>query len=355
MFKRFSLLFVFTLILCSLSTAFAAPVANTITKPKAASTFKSPNGGYRTELVKGREDILHTNTAVRYSVGKLLVDIDSYTLPTSLTGLTNNYSAQQIKDYQQFILQIQDYPNFQFSQTTKVGANKTPNNSEGTDFTLNYSGKADCIRPLVLGSAYQQKEDRLLVVTVSAPQSEKVQATALLKNIKDKLRVNKPTFVEDNTLVTSHLGYQINLPAGWHASTLRANNVIIARSMSSVHTDEAMIRSFKTEQYKSFANATNTNINKEEKDFVTKVTKYTPNITIIRHEPVTINGLNGSIMETTNSVDLKKIFVINAYFFCKDNIGYQLRFSTDDTINYEMKLKSFKNAVRSFKEVVIEK
>ena len=73
MFKRFSLLFVFTLILCSLSTAFAAPVANTITKPKAASTFKSPNGGYRTELVKGREDILHTNTAVRYSVGKLLV------------------------------------------------------------------------------------------------------------------------------------------------------------------------------------------------------------------------------------------------------------------------------------------
>ena len=60
-------------------------------------------------------------------------------------------------------------------------------------------------------------------------------------------------------------------------------------------------------------------------------------------------------METTNSVDLKKIFVINAYFFGKDNIGYQLRFSTDDTINYEMKLKSFKNAVRSFKEVVIEK
>ena len=128
-----------------------------------------------------------------------------------------------------------------------------------------------------------------------------------------------------------------------------SENVIMAKSLSTVHNDDALIRAFKTNQYADLANADAKSLPAIEKAFVDKITQYTTNVTVIKHKPVTVDGLNGSIIESTDNIDLKKVFVVNAYLFDKKGMGYQMRFNTDDTINYDLKLKAFENAILSFK------
>lgn len=61
-----------------------------------------------------------------------------------------------------------------------------------------------------------------------------------------------------------------------------------------------------------------------------------------------MGSLNGSMSECTDSGDLKKVFVVNTYLMNARGNGYMIRYQTDDTINYDLKLKAFKQSVESF-------
>ena len=67
-----------------------------------------------------------------------------------------------------------------------------------------------------------------------------------------------------------------------------------------------------------------------------------PNITILHHEPIIVGDLRGSLSQSTDNEDLKKVFLLNAYLLNPQGEGYVIHFQTDDTINYDLKLSAFK-------------
>jgi hypothetical protein len=207
----------------------------------------------------------------------------------------------------------------------------------------------DMSHDFITGKAYQLRKDKLLILRVSSPKNEGQIATGLLRSLTGSLKLSKPKYPEDNQISVAVSGYKLSMPFGWHPYTMKVNNILMLKSLSSVHNDEGMLRSFKTNAYADFANAGPGNINAAAEAFVKQITKYTPNITVTKHEAFVADGTNGCIIQTTDSEDLKKIFVVNGYLFSKDGYGYQLRFSTDDTINYDIKVQSFVKAIKSFK------
>ena len=98
----------------------------------------------------------------------------------------------------------------------------------------------------------------------------------------------------------------MEIPSGWRIYTLRADNVLFGRSLSSVHTDSMMIRRLSDDSFKELGSATKATINEAEKNFIEKITSYTPNITILHHEPIIVGDLRGSLSQSTDNEDLKK-------------------------------------------------
>jgi len=333
------------------------------------AAFQPESGGYSLELPANRTEIYRTTKGIRYMVGTQLVNADIYSLPNFLSVPMKNYSAQQIADFEKFISDIEDFPGFTLEksaldqETTTLSKKLTESKKDLSKFTpklvLNENYYAFTLKPpanstvarnFIIGKAYQLKNDKLFVIRVSAPLKDKLTAQQTLSNLTNNLKVSKPKYSEDNVIAAQQMNYEITLPSGWHAFTLLADNIIMAKSLSSVHHDEVMIRSFKTQEYSNFANANEQDLPAEAAAFVEKITKFTPNVSVTKQEPITINGINGVIIESTDNVNLKKIFVVNAYFFAKDGSAYQIMFNTDDTINYDLKISAFKNAVNSFKK-----
>ena len=140
----------------------------------------------------------------------------------------------------------------------------------------------------------------------------------------------------------------MEIPSGCRIYTLRADNVLFGRSLSSVHTDSMMIRRLSDDSFKELGSATKATINEAEKNFIEKITSYTPNITILHHEPIIVGDLRGSLSQSTDNEDVKKVFLLTAYRLTPPGEGYVIHFQTDDTINYDLKLSAFKRAVQSF-------
>ena len=358
------------------------------------TSFKPSSGGYTLTIPAQSKEIFRTTTGIRFISGNnLLVSADIYSMPNFISVPMKNYSQQQAQDFEKFLLKMQDYPNLVFvkdkilpqNQTNmkqKVGSSalqqwkrahsntpletvdeklkdKAENNSIKTpvlklnetecDFTLKPSKEMDMTHDFITGKAYQLRKDKLLILRVSSPKNEGQIATGLLRSLTGSLKLSKPKYPEDNQISVAVSGYKLSMPFGWHPYTMKVNNILLLKSLSSVHNDEGMLRSFKTNAYADFANAGLGNINAAAEAFVKQITKYTPNITVTKHEAFVADGTNGCIIQTTDSEDLKKIFVVNGYLFSKDGYGYQLRFSTDDTINYDIKVQSFVKAIKSFK------
>ena len=331
------------------------------------AVFQPASGGYSLALPADRTEIYRTTKGIRYVLGTQLINADVYSLPNFLAVPMKNYSAQQIADFEKFIADIEDFPGFTLEQSAldkttgknKLGSDKTETaqftpklilNENYYAFTLKSPSNATIARDFITGKAYQLKNDKLVVIRVSAPIKDKISAQQTLDNLTHNLKISTSKYSEDNVIIAKQMNYEITLPSGWHAFTLQADNIIMAKSLSSVHNDEVLIRSFKTQEYLNFANATTDDLPTEAKSFVEKITKFTPNVTVVKQEPIVINGINGVIIESTDNVNLKQIFVVNAYFFAKDNSAYQIMFTTDDTINYDLKISAFKNAVKSFKK-----
>ena len=312
------------------------------------TTFQPESGGYRVEIPTTITEIYRTTQGVRYVEGTQLVNMDIYPLPNFIANPIKNYSEQQANDFKKFLADIEDYPGFTLDKSALDEKNMLSKDEQGYSFTLNPPANSKIARNFIIGKAYQLSDELLLVIRISAPEKDKILAKSTLENLADNLKLSKPKYIEDNIIKAKQLDYEITLPNRWHAFTLLADNIIMAKSLSSVHNDKAMIRSFRTKEFTAMANADAKSLPAEEKAFVEKITKFTPNVNILRHEAVVANGINGAIIESTEVIDLKKTFIVNAYFFTKDECAYQIIFDTDDTINSELKIKAFKNAIMTF-------
>ncbi len=339
----------------------------------APQRYTPKSGGFTMTIPPGSTELYHTTTGVRFKAGEdFLISADLYTLPSFISVPMKQYSGEQKRELSKFLKKIQDDQDNTIvgmddkatGQTTDKAAllrDKLHGKKNNPSAQLEKEMQAGCYdfrsvpkdpektrRPFIIGRAYQTQKNNLCVVTVRTTQANEEAGKEALKAITKDLDLKKIHYTDENILTVPNLGFQMEIPSGWRIYTLRADNVLFGRSLSSVHTDSMMIRRLSDDSFKELGSATKATINEAEKNFIEKITSYTPNITILHHEPIIVGDLRGSLSQSTDNEDLKKVFLLNAYLLNPQGEGYVIHFQTDDTINYDLKLSAFKRAVQSF-------
>lgn len=364
--KRIAALFTAAFTVLGLSIQHPAMAA-------APQRYTPKSGGFTMTIPPGSTELYHTTTGVRFKVGEdFLISADLYTLPSFISVPMKQYSGEQKRELSKFLKKIQDDQDNTIvgmddkatGQTTDKAAllrDKLHGKKNNPSAQLEKEMQAGCYdfrsvpkdpektrRPFIIGRAYQTQKNNLCVVTVRTTQANEEAGKEALKAITKDLDLKKIHYTDENILTDPNLGFQMEIPSGWRIYTLRADNVLFGRSLSSVHTDSVMIRRLSDDSFKELGSATKATINEAEKNFIEKITSYTPNITILHHEPIIVGDLRGSLSQSTDNEDLKKVFLLNAYLLNPQGEGYVIHFQTDDTINYDLKLSAFKRAVQSF-------
>lgn len=364
--KRIAALFTAAFTVLGLSIQHPAMAA-------APQRYTPKSGGFTMTIPPGSTELYHTTTGVRFKVGEdFLISADLYTLPNFISVPMKQYSGEQKRELSKFLKKIQDDQDNTIvgmddkatGQTTDKAAllrDKLHGKKNNPSAQLEKEMQAGCYdfrsvpkdpektrRPFIIGRAYQTQKNNLCVVTVRTTQANEEAGKEALKAITKDLDLKKIHYTDENILTVPNLGFQMEIPSGWRIYTLRADNVLFGRSLSSVHTDSMMIRRLSDDSFKELGSATKATINEAEKNFIEKITSYTPNITILHHEPIIVGDLRGSLSQSTDNEDLKKVFLLNAYLLNPQGEGYVIHFQTDDTINYDLKLSAFKRAVQSF-------
>lgn len=364
--KRIAALFTAAFTVLGLSIQHPAMAA-------APQRYTPKSGGFTMTIPPGSTELYHTTTGVRFKVGEdFLISADLYTLPSFISVPMKQYSGEQKRELSKFLKKIQDDQDNTIvgmddkatGQTTDKAAllrDKLHGKKNNPSAQLEKEMQAGCYdfrsvpkdsektrRPFIIGRAYQTQKNNLCVVTVRTTQANEEAGKEALKAITKDLDLKKIHYTDENILTDPNLGFQMEIPSGWRIYTLRADNVLFGRSLSSVHTDSMMIRRLSDDSFKELGSATKATINEAEKNFIEKITSYTPNITILHHEPIIVGDLRGSLSQSTDNEDLKKVFLLNAYLLNPQGEGYVIHFQTDDTINYDLKLSAFKRAVQSF-------
>lgn len=364
--KRIAALFTAAFTVLGLSIQHPAMAA-------APQRYTPKSGGFTMTIPPGSTELYHTTTGVRFKVGEdFLISADLYTLPSFISVPMKQYSGEQKRELSKFLKKIQDDQDNTIvgmddkatGQTTDKAAllrDKLHGKKNNPSAQLEKEMQAGCYdfrsvpkdpektrRPFIIGRAYQTQKNNLCVVTVRTTQANEEAGKEVLKAITKDLDLKKIHYTDENILTVPNLGFQMEIPSGWRIYTLRADNVLFGRSLSSVHTDSMMIRRLSDDSFKELGSATKATINEAEKNFIEKITSYTPNITILHHEPIIVGDLRGSLSQSTDNEDLKKVFLLNAYLLNPQGEGYVIHFQTDDTINYDLKLSAFKRAVQSF-------
>lgn len=364
--KRIAALFTAAFTVLGLSIQHPAMAA-------APQRYTPKSGGFTMTIPPGSTELYHTTTGVRFKVGEdFLISADLYTLPSFISVPMKQYSGEQKRELSKFLKKIQDDQDNTIvgmddkatGQTTDKAAllrDKLHGKKNNPSAQLEKEMQAGCYdfrsvpkdpektrRPFIIGRAYQTQKNNLCVITVRTTQANEEAGKEALKAITKDLDLKKIHYTDENILTDPNLGFQMEIPSGWRIYTLRADNVLFGRSLSSVHTDSMMIRRLSDDSFKELGSATKATINEAEKNFIEKITSYTPNITILHHEPIIVGDLRGSLSQSTDNEDLKKVFLLNAYLLNPQGEGYVIHFQTDDTINYDLKLSAFKRAVQSF-------
>lgn len=364
--KRIAALFTAAFTVLGLSIQHPAMAA-------APQRYTPKSGGFTMTIPPGSTELYHTTTGVRFKVGEdFLISADLYTLPSFISVPMKQYSGEQKRELSKFLKKIQDDQDNTIvgmddkatGQTTDKAAllrDKLHGKKNNPSAQLEKEMQAGCYdfrsvpkdpektrRPFIIGRAYQTQKNNLCVVTVRTTQANEEAGKEALKAITKDLDLKKIHYTDENILTDPNLGFQMEIPSGWRIYTLRADNVLFGRNLSSVHTDSMMIRRLSDDSFKELGSATKATINEAEKNFIEKITSYTPNITILHHEPIIVGDLRGSLSQSTDNEDLKKVFLLNAYLLNPQGEGYVIHFQTDDTINYDLKLSAFKRAVQSF-------
>ena len=299
------------------------------------TTFEPASGGYTLTVPPGSEEIYHTTTGIRFKVGQdFLVSADLYSLPSFISVPMKQYSAEQKKELDKFLAKIQDDQDGSISQDTpgkasgqtraegrRTGENagapastdrQRPIQGDTYQFRAVPKEPARTNRPFILGRAYQPQKNSLLVITVRTTDQNADAAHQAIQAMTSDLKLSKVRYTDVNLLTVPKERYHIEIPSGWRVYTVRADNVLFARSLSSVHTDNMMIREISDDSFRNLGSADASNLAQAENEFIEKITQYTPNVTILRHEPVTVGDLRGSLSESTDNEDLKKAFIFNA-------------------------------------------
>ena len=364
--KRIAALFTAAFTVLGLSIQHPAMAA-------APQRYTPKSGGFTMTIPPGSTELYHTTTGVRFKVGEdFLISADLYTLPSFISVPMKQYSGEQKRELSKFLKKIQDDQDNTIvgmddkatGQTTDKAAllrDKLHGKKNNPSAQLEKEMQAGCYdfrsvpkdpektrRPFIIGRAYQTQKNNLCVVTVRTTQANEEAGKEALKAITKDLDLKKIHYTDENILTDPNLGFQMEIPSGWRIYTLRADNVLFGRNLSSVHRDSMMIRRLSDDSFKELGSATKATINEAEKNFIEKITSYTPNITILHHEPIIVGDLRGSLSQSTDNEDLKKVFLLNAYLLNPQGEGYVIHFQTDDTINYDLKLSAFKRAVQSF-------
>lgn len=364
--KRIAALFTAAFTVLGLSIQHPAMAA-------APQRYTPKSGGFTMTIPPASTELYHTTTGVRFKVGEdFLISADLYTLPSFISVPMKQYSGEQKRELSKFLKKIQDDQDNTIvgmddkatGQTTDKAAllrDKLHGKKNNPSAQLEKEMQAGCYdfrsvpkdpektrRPFIIGRAYQTQKNNLCVVTVRTTQANEEAGKEALKAITKDLDLKKIHYTDENILTDPNLGFQMEIPSGWRIYTLRADNVLFGRSLSSVHTDSMMIRRLSDDSFKELGSATKATINEAEKNFIEKITSYTPNITILHHEPIIVGDLRGSLSQSTDNEDLKKVFLLNAYLLNPQGEGYVIHFQTDDTINYDLKLSAFKRVVQSF-------
>ena len=364
--KRIAALFTAAFTVLGLSIQHPAMAA-------APQRYTPKSGGFTMTIPPGSTELYHTTTGVRFKVGEdFLISADLYTLPSFISVPMKQYSGEQKRELSKFLKKIQDDQDNTIvgmddkatGQTTDKAAllrDKLHGKKNNPSAQLEKEMQAGCYdfrsvpkdpektrRPFIIGRAYQTQKNNLCVVTVRTTQANEEAGKEALKAITKDLDLKKIHYTDENILTDPNLGFQMEIPSGWRIYTLRADNVLFGRRLSSVQTDSMMIRRLSDDSFKELGSATKATINEAEKNFIEKITSYTPNITILHHEPIIVGDLRGSLSQSTDNEDLKKVFLLNAYLLNPQGEGYVIHFQTDDTINYDLKLSAFKRAVQSF-------
>lgn len=346
----------------------------------APQRYTPKSGGFTMTIPPGSTELYHTTTGVRFKVGEdFLVSADLYTLPSFISVPMKQYSGEQKRELTKFLKKIQDDQDNTIVDMDDKAAEETTDKvallreklhgkkenpsvlskkgiREGCyDFRSLPKDPEKTRRPFIIGRAYQTQKNDLCVVTVRTIQANEEAGKEALKAITKDLDLKKVRYTDENILTVTNLGFRMEIPSGWRIYTLRADNVLFGRSLSSVHTDSMMIRKLSDDSFKELGSATKATIDGAEKNFIEKITSYTPNITILHHEPIIVGDLRGSLSQSTDNEDLKKVFLLNAYLLNPQGEGYVIHFQTDDTINYDLKLSAFKRAVQSFALLAQEK
>lgn len=364
--KRIAALFTAAFTVLGLSIQHPAMAA-------APQRYTPKSGGFTMTIPPGSTELYHTTTGVRFKVGEdFLISADLYTLPSFISVPMKQYSGEQKRELSKFLKKIQDDQDNtivgmddkatgQITDKAALLRDKLHGKKNNPSAQLEKEMQAGCYdfrsvpkdpektrRPFIIGRAYQTQKNNLCVVTVRTTQANEEAGKEALKAITKDLDLKKIHYTDENILTDPNLGFQMEIPSGWRIYTLRADNVLFGRSLSSVHTDSMMIRRLSDDSFKELGSATKATINEAEKNFIEKITSYTPNITILHHEPIIVGDLRGSLSQSTDNEDLKKVFLLNAYLLNPQGEGYVIHFQTDDTINYDLKLSAFKRAVQSF-------
>lgn len=331
--KRIAALFTAAFTVLGLSIQHPAMAA-------APQRYTPKSGGFTMTIPPGSTELYHTTTGVRFKVGEdFLISADLYTLPSFISVPMKQYSGEQKRELSKFLKKIQDDQDNTIvgmddkatGQTTDKAAllrDKLHGKKNNPSAQLEKEMQAGCYdfrsvpkdpektrRPFIIGRAYQTQKNNLCVVTVRTTQANEEAGKEALKAITKDLDLKKIHYTDENILTDPNLGFQMEIPSGWRIYTLRADNVLFGRSLSSVHTDSMMIRRLSDDSFKEF---------------------------------IIVGDLRGSLSQSTDNEDLKKVFLLNAYLLNPQGEGYVIHFQTDDTINYDLKLSAFKRAVQSF-------
>ena len=225
------------------------------------TTYKPASGGYSLTVPAGSKEIYHTSTGIRFTVGRdFLVSADLYTLPSFISVPMKQYSSEQKKDFTKFLTRIQDQENDtikedgtskdlgsapaldgilerklrKYRKTSGEAEPKTVEKKKGPDsytYVAVPEEKLRTHRPFLIGTAYQPEKNVLLVVNVSAPENMEAAARQALKALTSDLTLSPVKYTDVNLLTVPGMGYQMEIPSGWRMYTLRADNVLFARSL----------------------------------------------------------------------------------------------------------------------------
>ncbi|MEG1726305.1 MAG: hypothetical protein RR089_01835 [Acidaminococcaceae bacterium] len=328
------MLFTFLSMLLLTANVFAAP-----------ATYKSPAGGYELTLPTERINVFSTPTELRFYHKNFLVSLDVLNLPASLKADNpSKLSGEELLTLEQLLLTTQDYPGY---KVTKSQLN-TVDDEGSYRLTLQNNNKLITNRDFVLAENIFSATGKLLTLRINCNLKDAAGAEQLLQTLSSNLKVSAPKEVKNNTLINNYCGYTIDLPLAWHTQTLNADNICFSVPLNDKTNTNGIIRTFATTDYATFSRAKNQELNKEETKFVERMSKFAENTTITKHKPVIISGLNGVLIEKTIKKDATTCKVIDCYLFTKSK-GYQIKFTTNDSVNYPVQLKNFTTAINSFK------